>query len=43
MISSSKPPSAAFWFTVALAAVLVGYPLSFGVAEWLDGRDWLPE
>jgi len=28
-------PTAAFWITVALVAVLVGYPLSFGPACWL--------
>ena len=33
MISSRKP-TAGFWITVALVAVLVGYPLSFGPACW---------
>ena len=32
MVSSRKKPSAAFWITVALVAVLVGYPLSIGPA-----------
>src|SRR5690349_5417611 len=30
-----KKPTAGFWITVALVAVLVGYPLSFGPACWL--------
>jgi hypothetical protein len=29
-----KPTSAGFWITVALVAVLVGYPLSFGPVCW---------
>ena len=33
-----KHPSAAFWITVALVAVLVGYPLSFGPACWISSR-----
>ena len=32
---TTAQPSAAFWITVALVAVLVGYPLSFGPACWL--------
>jgi hypothetical protein len=32
--------TAAFWITVALVAVLVGYPLSFGPAVWLTARDY---
>ncbi len=34
MTSSRKKPTAGFWITVALVAVLVGYPLSFGPACW---------
>jgi hypothetical protein len=34
---SRKKPSVAFWATVALVVVLVGYPLSFGPACWLVG------
>jgi hypothetical protein len=33
-----KKPTAGFWITVALVAVLVGYPLSFGPACWISGR-----
>jgi hypothetical protein len=33
-----KHPSAAFWATVVVVAVLVGYPLSFGPACWWFSR-----
>jgi hypothetical protein len=33
-MTHDRHPSAAFWITVALIAVLVGYPLSFGPACW---------
>ena len=33
-MTARKHPTAAFWLTVALVAVLVGYPLSFGPACW---------
>jgi len=33
-MTDRKHPSAAFWITVALLAVLAGYPLSFGPACW---------
>jgi len=45
-MTSPRKPTAGFWITVALVAVLVGYPLSFGPACWitswcnLDGR-WI--
>jgi hypothetical protein len=35
---TSRKPTAAFWITVALVAVLVGYPLSFGPACWVTSR-----
>jgi hypothetical protein len=38
MIEPRKKPSAGFWITVALVAVLVGYPLSFGPACWITSR-----
>ena len=46
-MTNRKNPSAGFWFAVALVAVLVGYPLSFGPACWISSRtkigaDWLP-
>jgi hypothetical protein len=34
MTPDRKHPTAGFWITVALVAVLVGYPLSFGPACW---------
>lgn len=50
MTSDRTKPSAGFWITVALVAVLVGYPLSFGPACWLVSRRpgavnfrWLPD
>jgi hypothetical protein len=35
-----KKPGVAFWATVALVVVLVGYPLSFGPACWATNRHW---
>ena len=40
-MTDRKKPSAGFWITVALVAVLVGYPLSFGPACWLVRREKL--
>ena len=38
-MTDRKKPTAGFWIIVALVAVLVGYPLSFGPAVWLaDAR-----
>jgi hypothetical protein len=37
-MTSRKKPGVAFWATVAVVAVLVGYPLSMGPACW-----WLAE
>jgi len=34
MSEDRKKPTAGFWITVALATMLVGYPLSFGPAGW---------
>src|SRR5258708_4542836 len=40
MTSDRKKPTAGFWITVALVAVLVaGYPLSFGPACWKASRN----
>jgi hypothetical protein len=33
-VISPRKPTAGFWITVALVAVLVGYPLSIGPACW---------
>ena len=35
-------PTAGFWITVAVAVVLVAYPLSFGPARWLYLHDLTP-
>jgi multisubunit Na+/H+ antiporter MnhB subunit len=37
-MSKHKKPGVAFWATVALAVVLVAYPLSFGPACWLADK-----
>ena len=37
-VTSRKQPSAAFWATVVLVVLLVGYPLSMGPACWLSSR-----
>jgi len=37
-MTSRNKPGVAFWATIALAAVLVGYPLSFGPACWISSR-----
>jgi len=37
-MTDRKHPSVAFWITVALVAVLVGYPLSFGPACWISSH-----
>ena len=37
-MSDCKRPSAGFWITVVLAAVLIGYPVSFGPACWISSR-----
>jgi hypothetical protein len=41
-MTSRKHPSAAFWITVALVAVLVGYPLSMGPMIYLKVNYVLP-
>jgi hypothetical protein len=42
-MTGQKKPGAAFWATVALAVVLMGYPLSFGPAIWLAARGYFRE
>ncbi|HEY3966978.1 MAG TPA: hypothetical protein VGM05_20615 [Planctomycetaceae bacterium] len=37
-MADRKKPGAAFWSTVVVAVVLVGYPLSFGPACWISSR-----
>ena len=37
-MTSRKKPVTGFWIAVALVAVLVGYPLSFGPACWIFSR-----
>jgi hypothetical protein len=36
--SASKKPGVAFWASVVLVVMLVGYPLSFGPACWINCR-----
>jgi hypothetical protein len=38
MSDDRNKPGVAFWATVALVVVLVGYPLSFGPVCWLSSR-----
>ena len=38
MTSDRKKPGVAFWATVVVTVVLVGYPLSFGPACWITSR-----
>jgi hypothetical protein len=35
MTSDRKKPGVAFWATVTLVVVLVGYPLSYGPVRWI--------
>ena len=42
-MTALRKPSAGFWITVALVAVLMGYPLSSGLEMWLQNRDLLPD
>jgi hypothetical protein len=37
-MTDHKKPGVAFWASVVVVAVLVGYPLSFGPACWLNFR-----
>ena len=41
-MTSRQKPTAGLWITVALAAVLVAYPLIFGPATWIADQDWCP-
>jgi hypothetical protein len=41
-MTDRKKPGVAFWASVVVTAVLIGYPLSFGPACWLCGNDILP-
>jgi hypothetical protein len=42
MTSDRKKPGVAFWATVVVVAVLIGYPLSAGPIAYLETRDLLP-
>ena len=47
MTSDRKKPGVAFWASVVLVGLLIGYHLSFGPACWLASHtnastDWLP-
>ena len=37
-MTDRKKPGVAFWASMALVVVLVGYPLSFGPACWITSR-----
>jgi hypothetical protein len=37
-MTDRKKPGVAFWATVAVFVVLVGYPLSFGPACWISSH-----
>jgi hypothetical protein len=43
MIPENKKPASAFWLTVALVAVQVGYPLSFAGTIALAAFGLLPD
>jgi hypothetical protein len=43
MSDGRKKPSVAFWASVAVVVVLIGYPLSIGPAVWLTGRKYAKE
>lgn len=43
MIPTRKKPGLAFWVTVAVTVVLVGYPLSIGPEAWFETRGLIPE
>jgi hypothetical protein len=38
MHDDRKKPGVAFWATVVIVVVLIGYPVSFGPACWLSSR-----
>jgi len=40
-MTNRRHPAAAFWLTVTLVVVLVGYQLSFGPACWAIDRGWI--
>ena len=42
-MTDRKKPGVAFWATVALVVVLVGYPLGIGPAIWLYDHDCFDE
>ena len=40
-MTDRKKPGVAFWATVALVVMLIGYPLSVGPAFWITNRTLL--
>ena len=42
-MTDRKKPTAGFWITVALVAVLIGYPLSIGPAAWAADNGYISE
>ena len=43
MSEDRKKPGVAFWATVVLLVLLVGYPLSAGPFMWLYSREYVPD
>jgi hypothetical protein len=43
MSMTDRKPTAAFWITVALVAVVAGYPLSTGPFAWLCDHGFLSD
>jgi len=41
-MTSRKQPGVAFWATVIVVLVLVGYPLSLGPTAWVVRQPWCP-
>jgi hypothetical protein len=42
MSEPQKKPGVAFWATVVVVCLLVGYPLSLGPLMWLRARNLVP-
>src|SRR5262245_66604378 len=43
MTPDRERPGLAFWTTVGVVVVFVGYPLSIGPAYWLRNQEWAPD
>jgi hypothetical protein len=40
-MTGRKKPGVAFWTTMVVVILLIGYPLSFGPACWIASRIWV--